>query len=278
MAKQRTAAEFNRGVGRLRYATVFTVSEATKHISQDDPEHLDKCANYSRTLVDRLAGCLEQHIIDQFREDWLAGIPSVESGGHARQKAGWLVGHAIRVFGVSVSLAREAQIIKAMIDNRIPGHYYTVDTDARTAAYQLVIETFDDTTLLIHRGVVVVKIDDDPNRMMRTGDSVKFDAPAVLNCTNFQPTDTTGVILDFDIPIGYQLALEAVYNAYTTPGRNEQNVAPTEVTTPVSADASNNLTLETYYAATNALTPAAGEARREFTGIRARITALPEGE
>ena len=200
MAK-RTAEQFNAGLGRLYYATRFTVSESARHIFEDDRAHDGKCENYSRTLTDRLAGCLEQQIIDKFREDWVGGVNSVENIYHARQKASWLVGHALRVFGTSVSLTREQTILKAVIDNRIPGHYYVEDTDARTAAYRAVIATFDDVTLLVERSVVTVTISDELPRQMRAGDVVKFDAGEriMVRITEAIPTDTTGNFISLTV-------------------------------------------------------------------------------
>ena len=253
------------------YAPQFWQSESARHDLEDDPSHTGRCQVYSDTLLMRFAGCLEQALVDKYREDWLAGGENI-NGNRAIVQATQLIHDAIEFFGESFSLSREATIIPKVVENRY--QVQNADKATRHASYQALKDTFDDVTLLVQRSVVTVKIDDEPPRMIRPGGTVNLDAPAVLNITAITTTDTSGVLLNFAIPEGFQISGLAVYNAYSTPLPNAPgSQAPTEVTVPIAVNSDDNVIISTHTTAVNAAnTPGAGETRREFVGLRFNIT------
>ena len=227
----------------------------------------EHCEHYSNTLPLRVMGCWQYEMIAGYREDWLAGMGV--RGVRAGERAGNAARNAHAYFGGNVSVARERVIAQMLVDGR--STEFRIG-DPRFAALQ---ETFDDTTLLVQRTLVTVTINDELPRMLRPNESIKFDAPATLNFTNFVTTDTSGTLLNFALPEGFSLGVVAVYRAFHPPNRNQANPTPTEVTKPVAVNTDDNLIVSTLSAAINDTAPEAGESRREFVGLRATITATP---
>ena len=274
----RTHTQFTAAVAigqAVLFIADFHASENARHALRDaigGQHEAAHCEHYSNTLSGgrRILGCFQRDALDAYAVRWVAGHGPDHFAGSAGFSAERVAADALNFFGGAFPITREQQISQVIVDS-------INDPDGATLNERFVAlqETFDDTTLLVQRTLVTLTINDELPRMLRPNESIKFDAPATLNLTNFVTIETSGTLLNFAIPEGYQLAVHAVYNAYRTPNRNQPSPTPTEVTKPVVVNTDNNLIVGTLSAALNDTAPEARESRREFVGLRATITATP---